>query len=472
MEIKLGHKKDIQYTDDLSLQSFCDVKIISADHQLFYINRSLLAVHSQLFRQILSNLSTVPFLGDEIAISTNLKSDDLFAIVEFMVKGSIQIFTDPLFEGTELSVDPELSESFEAMGIPVKSLNLSPETVSNLSQMETEASDWGPSVFPDFEEDENFGLDFEDGNDSVELSKPKRGRPRKNEVRTPSRKLSPPKNKLYSPPFADEFQDPESIIPKDYKGKNLKLPHINLYRWKFLPPFAKERLLCKANGLEVPIRRKRQRKESEELMSEDPVESTSFEFAPRSLRERITNPSFESDANDDDDLCEADIQQMKEEPIDDSDLSYDENEAVAKEEHDDYSVDEETFCNFVEIAGPKKCKFWITDDIKGYIVHKRKSHVSYVKCVFYTTCQGKGNIRNNYLKTTTPHTCQATMTDLEVIRRKMEMKLLASATNFKIRTIYDKVMAETSDEVRQILTYPKVLHILKYHRSIQHPEQS
>jgi hypothetical protein len=37
-------------------------------------------------------------------------------------------------------------------------------------------------------------------------------------------------------------------------GYFFRLPHINLFRWKFLPPFAKEQLLCKVNGLEEPAR--------------------------------------------------------------------------------------------------------------------------------------------------------------------------------------------------------------------------
>jgi len=49
---------------------------------------------------------------------------------------------------------------------------------------------------------------------------PLRGRPKKSEG--PRKKPLKAAAKLVSPPFADECPDPDSVMPKEYRGRNLR----------------------------------------------------------------------------------------------------------------------------------------------------------------------------------------------------------------------------------------------------------
>ncbi len=41
MDVTLGHARQIHYTEEETLRSFCDVQIISLENDSFYINRLL-----------------------------------------------------------------------------------------------------------------------------------------------------------------------------------------------------------------------------------------------------------------------------------------------------------------------------------------------------------------------------------------------------------------------------------------------
>ncbi len=41
MDVTLGHSRQIHYTEEENLRSFCDVQIISLENDSFYINRFL-----------------------------------------------------------------------------------------------------------------------------------------------------------------------------------------------------------------------------------------------------------------------------------------------------------------------------------------------------------------------------------------------------------------------------------------------
>ena len=124
----------------------------------FFHFRIVLASHSYLFVEILSELSTDPFSGfDDISISTNISAKELILILDFMVKGTIQVPSGQSSKtSSEPCVDPNLSNCFHALGIPLKELRLTQN--SNLikfdpfeiDETEDDSADFRE---PDFESD-------------------------------------------------------------------------------------------------------------------------------------------------------------------------------------------------------------------------------------------------------------------------------------------------------------------------------
>ena len=87
-----------------------------------------MATHSFLVRDILSELCSDPLSGvfDEIVISTNLNTQDLILIVDFMVKGAMTILSaDSSISKLDLCLDQNLLECFNSFGICLKDLSLS-----------------------------------------------------------------------------------------------------------------------------------------------------------------------------------------------------------------------------------------------------------------------------------------------------------------------------------------------------------
>jgi hypothetical protein len=126
-----------------------------------------LAAHSFLVRDILSELCADPLSGvfDEIVISTNLNTQDLILIVDFMVKGAITILSaDSSITKTDFCLDQNLLECFKTFGICLKDLSLKKEDLDFLKFEQSgfeENDDFAEFRGPDFES-EFIGLSEED----------------------------------------------------------------------------------------------------------------------------------------------------------------------------------------------------------------------------------------------------------------------------------------------------------------------
>ncbi len=126
-----------------------------------------MASHSFLIRDILSELCSDPLSGifDEIVISTNLNTQDLILIVDFLVKGAITILSaDSSITNSDFCVDRNLLECFKSFGICLKDLSLTKQDL-DFYKLEPigfeENDDFADFREPDFES-EFVGLCEED----------------------------------------------------------------------------------------------------------------------------------------------------------------------------------------------------------------------------------------------------------------------------------------------------------------------
>ena len=129
---------------------------LSVDCCIFHF-RIVLASHSYLFVEILSELSTDPLSGfDDISISTNISTKDLILILDFMVKGTLQVPSGQSNKtSSEPCVDPNLSNCFHTLGIPIKELKLTQNSdLIKFNPFEIDETDGSADFLePDFESD-------------------------------------------------------------------------------------------------------------------------------------------------------------------------------------------------------------------------------------------------------------------------------------------------------------------------------
>ena len=77
------------FTDGQQDASYADVKMISSDGVHFLLSRLFLASVSMMFRRIFSDILPLLDDGAEILIQTNIHSDELKLVVQFIMFGQI-----------------------------------------------------------------------------------------------------------------------------------------------------------------------------------------------------------------------------------------------------------------------------------------------------------------------------------------------------------------------------------------------
>lgn len=115
---------DIHYLDEDILNSYSDVQIISAEGEYFSTNRLALSSCSGLLLKVFAEIEDSGCLGTEaeMVISTNISTESLNAIIDFVTRGSLPVVTGA--NKAVAKVDPLIVSDLLAFGIDLSILEL------------------------------------------------------------------------------------------------------------------------------------------------------------------------------------------------------------------------------------------------------------------------------------------------------------------------------------------------------------
>ena len=115
---------EIHYLDEDVLNSYSDVQIISAEGEIVSTNRLALASCSTLLHKLFGEIELSGCLGSEsdMVISTNISTESLNTVVDFVTRGLLPVGSGKHRDLTK--IDPLILKDMQAFGIELSILEL------------------------------------------------------------------------------------------------------------------------------------------------------------------------------------------------------------------------------------------------------------------------------------------------------------------------------------------------------------